>query len=96
MVAGAAVMVGEGCYAMAPDGFSCDIALSVADAWQRRTLGRLLLGILASRARGVGVKYLTAEVLRTNAAMMALARKAGWVATAAISDARLIRMTRQL
>src|SRR5215510_3414175 len=35
VVAGARVMIGEACYALDPDGRSCEIALSVAAAWQR-------------------------------------------------------------
>jgi GNAT superfamily N-acetyltransferase len=96
VVAGTCVMIGEAYYVMAPDQISCDIALSVADAWQRRTLGTRLMGILAARARSVGISYLTGEVLRSNAAMTALARKSGWAVTAAVTDARLIRMTKQL
>jgi acetyltransferase len=96
VVADACVMIGEACYAIAPDGISCETAVSVADAWQRRTLGTLLLGILASRAKRVGARYLTGEVLRSNRAMTALAEKTGWVVTARIADPRLIRVTRQL
>jgi acetyltransferase len=96
VVAGARVMIGEACYALAPDGISCETAVSVTDAWQRRKLGTLLLDTLASRARRVGARYLIGEVLRSNRAMTALAQKTGWVVTARIADPRLIRVTRQL
>jgi RimJ/RimL family protein N-acetyltransferase len=96
VVAGAVVMIGEACYAVTSDGRSCEIAVSVATAWQRRTLGTRLVEILAHRARSVGVLSLTGEILRTNDAMIALARKLGSVITAPIADARLVRMTKDL
>src|SRR5262249_3253503 len=96
MVAGARVMIGEARYAIAPDGLSCEIAVSVAEAWRRRTLGTGLLEILARRARSLGVRCLTGEVLRANEAMTALARKAGAVITTPIADARLIYVTKDL
>ena len=96
VVAGARVMIGEACYAMMPDGLSCEIALSVAAAWQRQTLGTRLLGILARRARDAGIRYLVGDVLRSNEAMTALARKVGSVITMPIEDARLIWMTTDL
>jgi RimJ/RimL family protein N-acetyltransferase len=96
VVAGVAVMIGEACYAMTPDGRSCEIAISVAAAWERRTLGTRLLEILAHRAGSVGVRTLTGEILRSNDAMIALARKLGSVITAPVVDGRLVRMTKEL
>src|SRR5262249_60726842 len=93
---GARVMIGEARYAIAPDGITCEIALSVADSWRRRTLGTRVLEDLARRARELGARTLVGEVLRSNAAMTALARKAGFAITSPIADARLIRITRDL
>jgi acetyltransferase len=42
-VAGARIVVGEARCAVAPDGASCEVAVSVADAWRGRGLGTLLL-----------------------------------------------------
>ncbi|HWN51287.1 MAG TPA: hypothetical protein VNO18_15980 [Xanthobacteraceae bacterium] len=61
--------VAEAILVMAPDGQRSEIALSVADAWQSKSLGTLLLGNLECRARMIG------NVLRTNGAMKNLARK---------------------
>jgi len=93
---GARVMIGEARYAIAPDGITCEIALSVAESWRRRTLGTRVLEDLARRARALGARRLVGEVLRSNAAMTALARKAGFAITSPIEDARLIRITRDL
>jgi GNAT superfamily N-acetyltransferase len=49
-----------------------EYALTVVDAWQRRGLGSLLLGVLAAIARRNGVERLTGHVLRANRPMLAL------------------------
>ena len=93
---GACTMIGEARYAVASGDVSCEIALSVAEAWRRRTLGTQLIEILARRAKDLGVHYLVADVLRSNEAMTTLARKAGFVTTAQIADARSMRITKKL
>ena len=93
---GVCTMIGEARYAVAGDDVTCEIAVSVAEAWRRRTLGTQLFEILARRAKGLGVHYLVADVLRSNEAMTALARQAGFVAKGPIADPRSIRMTKTL
>jgi acetyltransferase len=51
---GACTMIGEARYAVTPDGFSCEFAVSVAEAWRGKRLGTLLVGVVASRARALG------------------------------------------
>ena len=51
-----------------------EIAVSTVDAWHRRGVGRLLVAAVAERARAVGVRRLTARVLRENGAAIALFR----------------------
>src|SRR5262249_36920258 len=50
-IAGARIMIGEARYALGADGSTCEIALSVADAWRGRGLGTLLMDFLECRAR---------------------------------------------
>jgi RimJ/RimL family protein N-acetyltransferase len=89
-------MIGEARYAVMPDGLTCEFAVSVADAWRRKALGTLLVGIVASRAKALGLRYLVGDVFRANDAMIALARKAGFAVTQPVADARLIKITRDL
>ena len=89
-------MIGEARYAVAPDRVGCEIAVSVAEAWRRRTLGTQLLAHLAHRVGNLRVRYLFGDVLCSNEAMKALARKLGFGVTAVIGDARLLRITRDL
>ncbi len=54
-----------------------EIALAIADDWQHRGLGTLLLAALATRARAVGVTTLTGLVFADNAGMLKLFERLG-------------------
>ena len=96
VIEGACTIIGEARYAVAPDGFNCEFAVSVAEAWRLKTLGTLLVGIIASRAKALGLRYLVGDVFRSNQAMIALARKGGFAVTEPIADAGLVKITRNL
>jgi GNAT superfamily N-acetyltransferase len=89
-------MIAEAIMVTAARSERCEIALSVADAWQGRGLGALLLHHLECRARLSGARYLTGDVLRTNEAMKGLARKAGFAIGGAHREARLIEIVKNL
>ena len=89
-------MVAEAIMVTAAHSGRCEIALSVADAWQGRGLGTLLLRNLECRARLFGARYLIGDVLRTNDAMKGLARKAGFAIGGAYREARLIEIVKDL
>jgi acetyltransferase len=95
-VEGARVVVGEARYAVALDRLSCEIAVSVADAWRGKGLGARLLEDLECRARGLGVQTLVGEVLRSNAPMQRLARRAGFGTAGVPADARLVRIVKDI
>jgi GNAT superfamily N-acetyltransferase len=88
-VVGEAVMVTE------PIGRS-EIALSVADAWQGRSVGTLLIQNLECRARMLRACRMCGDVLRANSAMKALASKAGFAIRGPFTDARLIKIVKDL
>ena len=96
IVDGARTMIGEARYAVAPDGLSCEFAVSVAEPWRGKTLATLLVGIVAYRAKALGLRYLVGDVLRSNDAMLALARKTGFAVTGPVADARLVRIAKDL
>jgi acetyltransferase len=95
-VAGSRVVIGEARYAAAPDGLSCEIAVSVADAWRGKGLDTRMLENLECRARSFGVRTLVGDVLRSNAPMKRLARKAGFHMTGPPADARLVRIVKDI
>jgi GNAT superfamily N-acetyltransferase len=96
VVEGECTMIGEARYAVVPDGFHCELAVSVDDTWRRKTLGTLLVGIVAYQARALGLRYLIGEVFRWNEAMIALARKTRFALSGPVADARLVRVTKDL
>lgn len=54
-----------------------EAAVAVADSWQGRGLGGVLLERLAERARALGVEQFTASLLAANRAMLALFARLG-------------------
>jgi GNAT superfamily N-acetyltransferase len=66
---GELVAVGEGFV----DAADAEIALFVADAWQRRGVGARLLASLLERLRSAGVTHVTAETTMSNTSATALA-----------------------
>ena len=94
-IAGVRTVIGEARYAIASGRTTCEIAVSVADAWRWRGVGMLLMQYLECRTRGLGVTTLVGDVLRSNAAMRTLARKAGFD-TGVPADARLVRIVKDI
>jgi acetyltransferase len=88
-------LVGEAVMVTAPSGRS-EIALSVADAWQGRGLGTLLMQNLECRARTLGAGQMFGDVMGTNTAMMGLAAKVGFSVRSHFTDARLVEIVKPL
>lgn len=59
------------------DDTRAEAAITVADDWQRRGVGKLLLERLADRARAEGITHFTALVSADNRGMQALVRHVG-------------------
>ncbi len=93
---GTPVMIGEARYAPSADGSEGECALSVAEGWRRQGIGTLLLAEIECRARRLGVQLLGADILRSNEAMKALARKAGFSMAGVPRDARLVHIVKDL
>jgi len=77
-VEGVETAIGVARYARLADGFTCEFAVTIADAWQGRGIGKRLLAMLIDSARERGVKRLIGEVLATNAPMLKLAFSLGF------------------
>lgn len=70
--------IGVSRYAINPDGDSCEFALVVADEWQNRGLGALLMQILMEAARHRGLERMNGSVLAGNSNMLDLMRRLGF------------------
>jgi len=67
-------LVGIASYHPVPDAAGAELAVVVDDTQQRRGVGTALCAALSSDARRAGIRYLRADLLRTNAAMLQLLR----------------------
>jgi RimJ/RimL family protein N-acetyltransferase len=96
MIDGIETIVGEARYAFDADRRSFEFGLSVADNWHGQGIGSALLGNLQCRAAAFGAKRLFGDTLRSNGAMIALARKAGFALTHNPDDWKLLRFEKQI
>jgi GNAT superfamily N-acetyltransferase len=87
-------IVGEARYAFDPDKDSFEFGLSIDDRWQRQGIGSALMRNLECRAAAFGATRLFGDTLRSNAAMIALARKSGFDFTNNPDDWKLVRFAK--
>ena len=95
-VDGAEQLVAEGRYHLTPREGGAEFALAVADAWQRRGIGRRLMGALVAAARERQVDRLRGEVLADNPAMAGLMHACGFQLGAHPEDGALLQATQAL
>jgi acetyltransferase len=73
-----ASIIGVARYISNPDEQSCEFALTVADDWQRRGIGRQLMQRLMSVARSRGLEIMEGDVLAQNTKMLRLCTALGF------------------
>jgi len=79
-----------------PSGEMGEFAIVVADAFQGKGLGSLLMQALLESARAAGLRRIEGLVLSTNQRMLELMHALGFSVQAAAEDARLRRVVKQL
>src|SRR5262249_31780086 len=89
-------LIGEARYVVQFDHAACEYAISVADTWRGKGIGRLLFGELQSRVQALGVTKLVGEVLRSNKTMLAFARRAGFGIAPRSGDPRTVRIVKDI
>jgi len=90
-------LVGEARYALsADDAGGAEFAVAVAGDWQGLGLARALVARLSGHAAAAGVRRLVADTLACNAAMLELARAAGFTVSGNGADRRLLRLVKEL
>lgn len=75
---GQEVEIGVARYAINPDKASCEFALVIADDWQNRGLGGLMMNTLIDAARNRGLRTVEGEVLSHNTGMLKLMQRLGF------------------
>jgi len=93
---GRETIVGEARYAFDSATASIELGLSIDDRWQGHGIGKALLKNLECRAASFGAERIFGDTLRSNEAMIALARKAGYAFTNSPGDWRLTRFQKQI
>ena len=96
MIDGRETIVGEARYAFDSDTASIEFGLSLDDRWQGRGIGKELLKNLECRAASFGATRLFGDTLRSNNAMIALARNAGYAFANTPGDWKLTRFQKQI
>ena len=95
-VDGFATIVGEARYALHADTGSLEFGLSIDDRWQGHGIGAALLGNLECRAAAFGAGRLFGDTLRSNDAMIGLARKSGFGFVPNPEDWKLVRFEKPI
>jgi len=93
---GAETIVGEARYAFDAETDSFEFGLSIDDRWQGHGVGSALLGNLECRAAAFGAMRLFGDTLRSNDAMLGLARKSGFAFTHSPGDWKLVRFEKHI
>ncbi len=73
-------------YTTNPDGESCEFAVVIADAWQGKGLGTILMRYLMQIAGSRGLKIMEGEVLGTNPNMLHLMASLGFASKTSPED----------
>jgi GNAT superfamily N-acetyltransferase len=89
-------IVGEARYAFDAGTASFEFALSIDDRWQGHGIGAALLKNLECRAAAFGASRLFGDTLRSNEAMIALARKSAYVFGNSPGDWKLVRFAKEI
>ncbi|MGH8865098.1 MAG: GNAT family N-acetyltransferase [Burkholderiales bacterium] len=88
--------IGVARYAINPDGTSCEFAIVVADAWQRKGIGSKLMHSLMDAAGSRGLETMEGWVLAGNTRMLALMDALGFTIDASAGDPSLRHVVKNL
>lgn len=89
-------IVGEARYGFEAETGTFEFGISIDDRWQGQGIGSALLRNLECRAAAMGAHRVFGDTLRSNEAMIALARKSGYAFTRHPDDWRLTRFEKPI
>jgi acetyltransferase len=93
---GGRLQVGVARYIADNDRKMCEFAVVVADDWQKKGIGALLMQTLVAAARAARVRVMFGDVLSGNDKMLRLAARLGFSARVNEADPRLMRVEMNL
>ena len=88
--------IGVARYVINPDNKSCEFAVVVADAWQKRGIAHRLLEQLMETARSHSLELVEGEALVSNHKMLQLAAKLGFSIEPSVDDPHVNHIRRRL
>lgn len=88
--------IGVARYVVNADAISCEFAVAVADAWQHRGLGSLLIRSLVDVARNRGLQTMEGIVIAGNYRMLGVMNALGFSIRSEPGDASVKRVTKHL
>jgi len=89
-------IVGEARYIFHPHDSSFEFGLSIDDRWQGHGIGAAIMKNLECRAAAFGAERLFGDTLRSNEAMIALAKKSGFAFINNPDDWKLVRFDKPI
>ena len=90
------VQIGVARYVLREDDRTCEFALTVADAWQRRGIGRALMLQLIEGAAAAGIEIMEGDILSSNAAMLHFMRSLGFSVRSTPDGPEIRRVSKRL
>ena len=93
---GAPNMIGEARWHLSADGQTCELAASIADAWQRQGFGTWLINHIAAQVKSLGARHLMAEILHANQPAQRLVLKFGFHALPFSFDPKVMCFVKEL
>jgi acetyltransferase len=88
--------IGVARYVVNADGTSCEFAIAVADAWQHRGVGSMLILGLVEAARARGLQVMEGIVMAGNHKMLGLMNAHGFSIRSELGDASVKHLTKLL
>jgi RimJ/RimL family protein N-acetyltransferase len=95
-VDGIDTIVGEARYAFNPETSSFELGLSIDDRYQGQGIGPALLKNLECRGAAFGAEHIFGDTLRSNDAMIGVARKSGYAFVPTPGDWKLVRFEKHI
>jgi GNAT superfamily N-acetyltransferase len=96
VIDGVETIVGEARYGFEADTANFEFGVSIDDRWQGQGIGSALLRNLECRAAAFGARRMFGDTLRSNDAMMGLARKSGFTFLRHPEDWKLVRFEKHI
>lgn len=85
-------IIGEACFVIDGNSGSADIALVVADAWQRHGIGTRVLLAMARAAARRGLRWLRADVAASNRDALQMLQHCGFIGTPHPDDTQRVQL----